>query len=103
MQLVVSAPDQACCPVAILPRSIVGNRGSHPSEIARLKRLRMNQMAVRELHRPVRCWREPDSPAPRIELAHFNVFAVLIGFGAMEQRAFNTESPRDRKSTRLNS
>src|SRR5882724_10364020 len=53
----------------------------------------MNQMAVRELHRPVRRRGEPDSPTPRIEFAHFNVLAVLIGFGAMEQRAFYTESP----------
>ena len=50
-------------------------------------------MAVRELHRPIRCWGEPDSSAPRIELTHFNVFAVLIRFGAVEERAFDAEAP----------
>src|SRR6185369_4891281 len=93
MQFVIAAPDQTRRPVAVIPRSVVGDRGRHPLEVAGFDRFWMNQMTERELHRPVRCRREPNSSAPGIELTHLNILAVLVGLRAVKQRAFNAKAP----------
>src|SRR4030095_6460518 len=84
MTLVIAAPDQTRSPVAALPRAIVRNRGREPPQIARCERFRIDQMSIRELHRPIRRRCEPDSPTPGIQFATLNILAVFIRLCAMK-------------------
>src|SRR5437868_4510475 len=94
MGFVIAAPDQARCPVAIGPLAIVMDGCGRALQIAGDEPLRVGEVPMRKLHRPVRCWRKPDAPAPRIELAKLDVLTSLVRLRAAKDRAFNTEPPR---------
>src|ERR1043165_4970067 len=91
MQLAITPPDQARCPVAARHSLVVAHGGRSASHVSRFQSLRVLQQAVAKLHGPVIVGRKREPEGARAPWIELEIIAILVRLAAVEERAFEFE------------
>src|SRR5258708_1720462 len=87
----ITAPDQTGGPATVPERPVVINRCRRASSRPRLKRFRIPQQPVADLHRPIAIRREREAHRTRVPPVCFEVIAILVRLMAIEYRSLDLQ------------